>query len=56
LVSGSLTGAALNPARSFGPSLAAGFWDNHLAYWIGPIIGAVVAALVYGKLLLREEK
>jgi glycerol uptake facilitator-like aquaporin len=42
-----LTGAAMNPARAFGPALVDNFWSDHLVYWIGPIIGAVVAALVY---------
>jgi len=55
LVGGNLTGAAMNPARSFGPALASGFWSNHLVYWIGPIIGSVVAALTYNKLLLRKK-
>ncbi|MXZ63369.1 MAG: aquaporin [Chloroflexi bacterium] len=44
---GSLTGAAMNPARAFGPALASGTWDDHLVWWIGPIIGAVLAAVVY---------
>lgn len=44
---GSLTGAAMNPARAFGPALASGVWDDHLVWWIGPIIGAVLAAVVY---------
>jgi MIP family channel proteins len=44
---GPLTGAAMNPARAFGPALIDKSWSNHLVYWIGPIIGAVVAALVY---------
>lgn len=44
---GSLTGAAMNPARAFGPALASGAWDDHLVWWIGPIIGAVLAAVVY---------
>jgi MIP family channel proteins len=47
LMGGPLTGAAMNPARTFGPAFAAQFWDNHLVYWIGPIAGAVVAALLY---------
>jgi MIP family channel proteins len=47
LMGGPLTGAAMNPARTFGPAVAAQFWDNHLVYWIGPIVGAVVAALLY---------
>jgi len=43
LVGGPLTGAALNPARAFGPSLVSGVWQGHLLYWVGPIIGAVGA-------------
>ncbi len=44
---GALTGAAMNPARAFGPALLEGHWDNHLVYWVGPIIGAVIAALAH---------
>ena len=55
LVAGPLTGAALNPARAFGPALVAGFWTNQLIYWIGPIIGAVIAGLVYNNLLFGKE-
>ena len=36
---GPLTGAALNPARALGPALAAGEWDRHIVYWIGPWLG-----------------
>jgi MIP family channel proteins len=42
LMGGALTGAAMNPARTFGPALAGGFWQNDLVYWIGPIIGALI--------------
>ncbi len=55
LAVGTLTGAAMNPARTFGPALVGGEWSNHLVYWIGPIIGAVVAALVYHYLFAKEE-
>jgi MIP family channel proteins len=47
LMGGPLTGAAMNPARTFGPAVAAQYWDNHLVYWIGPIVGAVAAAMLY---------
>lgn len=54
LVGGPLTGAAMNPARAFGPSLASGVWVGHAIYWIGPIIGAVLAALLWEWVLMRE--
>ena len=56
LVGGPLTGAAMNPARTFGPALAGGFWDNNLVYWIGPITGSILAALFYEYVILRPLK
>ncbi len=41
-----LTGASMNPARSFGAAAAAGAWDNQLVYWIGPLIGGALAGLI----------
>jgi aquaporin Z len=56
LVGGPLTGAAMNPARAFGPSVAAGLIDaNHfLVYWAGPVVGAIAAAVLYQWLLIRD--
>jgi len=53
LMGGPLTGASMNPARTFGPGLAAGYWDNHIVYWIGPLAGGALAGLVYGRFLIK---
>lgn len=47
LVAVPLTGASMNPARTFGPSVVFGSWENHWVYWAGPILGGLVAALLY---------
>ena len=44
---GPITGASMNPARSFGPALLSGLWQHQWLYWIAPIIGAQVAMWVY---------
>jgi membrane protein DedA with SNARE-associated domain len=42
----------MNPARSFGPAVAANIFEGQLVYWIGPLIGAALAALIYDRLFL----
>lgn len=55
LVGGAFTGAALNPARALGPALAARHWQNHGVYWVGPLLGGVLAGVVYDRLFLRDQ-
>lgn len=47
LVGGPITGASMNPARSFGPALASGTWTDFWIYILGPITGAVLGAFAY---------
>ncbi|MGI0078212.1 MAG: MIP/aquaporin family protein [Nitrososphaerales archaeon] len=44
---GPLTGAGLNPARTIGPALASGYTENLYVYFVGPIVGAVLAGLLF---------
>src|SRR5688572_13617072 len=53
LFGGPFTGAAMNPARTFGPALASGHWANQWVYWIGPLLGGALAGLVYGRWIIK---
>ena len=53
LMGGPLTGAAMNPARAFGPELVQNFWGAAWIYYVGPALGAVAAAMLYELLYLR---
>ena len=55
LVAAPFTGAALNPARAFGPALASTHWSNQGVYWVGPIAGGCVAGLIYDVLYARKQ-
>ena len=53
LMGGPLTGAAMNPARAFGPQLVQNDWTKFWIWYAGPIVGACTAALAYEFLYLR---
>ncbi len=59
LMGGPLTGAAMNPARTFGTLLGglgdtADLWSQHWIYWLGPVVGALLAAFVYDKFIMEH--
>jgi MIP family channel proteins len=47
MFAGPISGASMNPARSLGPALVGTHWADHWIYWVGPIVGAVLGALLY---------
>ena len=56
LAIGPFTGAAFNPARWFGPALAAGQWADWYVWIVGPIAGGVLAGVSYWSLFLRDRE
>jgi MIP family channel proteins len=55
LVAEPFTGGSLNPARNLGPAVATHHWENDGVYWVGPLLGAILAAVVYDRLFLRDQ-
>lgn len=55
LVGGAFDGASMNPAVSFGPALVAWSWTHQWIYWLGPFIGAAIAAIVYDNIFIGDD-
>ena len=50
-----LTGASMNPARTLGPAIASGFWEFHWIYWVGPIIGGIIAGMIMNYIFVNNK-
>ncbi|KAI4351103.1 hypothetical protein L6164_005489 [Bauhinia variegata] len=55
LVGGAFDGASMNPAVSFGPAVVSWSWNHHWVYWLGPLIGATIAAIIYDNIFIGED-
>jgi aquaporin NIP len=55
IVFGPATGAGLNPARWLGPAVASGRFDDFWIYIVGPLVGALAAALLYRTFVLEDR-
>jgi aquaporin Z len=55
MVGAPMSGAAMNPARHLGPAVASGLFDNIWLYWAAPLLGGLLAGLVYGYFLEERE-
>jgi aquaporin-4 len=56
LVGVPLTGASMNPARTLGPAIVSGYWDFHWIYWVGPIVGAVIAGVIMQYIYVKKAE
>ncbi|KAJ3680332.1 hypothetical protein LUZ60_016610 [Juncus effusus] len=55
LAGGPFDGAAMNPARAFGPALVGWRWSHHWVYWVGPFFGSGIAGIMYEFIMIPAE-
>lgn len=53
---GPISGASMNPARSFGPALLSGVWRGHWLYWLAPLIGASLGGALYQQIRIEPNE
>ena len=51
-----LTGASMNPARTFGPAVISGFWELHWIYWLAPIVGGIIAGVIMNYVFVNNAE
>ena len=51
-----LTGASMNPARTFGPAVISGFWELHWIYWLAPIVGGIIAGVIMNYVFVNKAE
>jgi len=56
LIAVPLTGASVNPARTFGPALISGFWEFHWLYWAAPILSGIIAGLIMNYVFVNQAE
>jgi aquaporin Z len=54
-VGGGVSGAAINPARWFGPAVVQGIFTDWWVWWVGPIVGAIISALLWNEVFLKDQ-
>jgi MIP family channel proteins len=55
LVAEPFTGGSMNPVRTLGPAVATRHWENHGVYWVGPLLGGIIASVLYDRFFLRDQ-